>query len=158
VSRPGRIALLFLYAIALALLTLTPSSDENPLRQSWIPLQSIWPTLVNLSSIARHPEYVKYVDKGGMIQIVGNLLLFVPFGWLVLRIFPQVSSTVRLVGLAAVVSLAIELTQLLFVAGRMASVDDVLLNAVSALIGVKTSDAFWRAVEGRHRPLEPTGR
>jgi len=146
VTRRGAIVLLLGYALVLVLLTLTPSSDENPVRQSWIPLQSTWPTLVNLAGVLRHPEYLEFLDTGGLVQIVGNLLLFIPFGWVVPRVFPQLKPTLRLIGIAALISLAIELVQLFVVAGRMASIDDVILNAASSWIGLRTTDAFWRAV------------
>jgi glycopeptide antibiotics resistance protein len=157
VSRRASAALFVVYVIVLGFLTLTPSSDTNPLRQNWIPLQSTWPTLVNLWIIVRHPEYLRYVDDGGLIQIVGNLLLFIPFGWLVPQIHPKLRPTLRVVALAALVSFMIEVSQLLFIPSRMASIDDVILNTLSAFIGIESAGIVWPRVE-RLWPIKSSAR
>lgn len=148
-SRRVCIVLFLLYAAGLAVLTLTPSSDINPLRENWVPFQSSWPTLVNAWNVLLHPEYMRYLDDGGLIQIVGNLVLFIPAGWLLPCVIGRQISTAVVVTLSALVSLAIEVTQLNLVPGRMASIDDVIFNTVSAFIGAKTSNLFSRALGGR---------
>jgi glycopeptide antibiotics resistance protein len=152
-TRRGCIAPFLLYVAGLSVLTLTPSSDINPLRENWVPFQSSWPTLVNAWNVLLHPEYMRYLDDGGLIQIVGNLVLFIPVGWLLPCVTGRQISTAGLVMLSALVSLTIEVTQLNVVPGRMASIDDVIFNTLSALIGAKTSNLFWRALgRRRHAP------
>jgi glycopeptide antibiotics resistance protein len=150
-TRRGCIVLFLLYTAAVALITLTPSSDVNPLRENWIPFQSSWPTLVNAWNVVLHPQYVRYLDDAGLIQIVGNLVLFAPLAWLLPCVSGRQISTVAVVALSALVSLTIEVTQLNLVPGRMANVDDVIFNTLSAWIGARTSTLFWRALGCRRR-------
>jgi len=81
-------------------------------------------------------------------QIGGNLLVFAPFGFAApirWRVRPPV--VVLLAGLA---SAALETTQYLMAAGRVASVDDVLVNAAGAGLAALCSYHWWRR---RHAEL-----
>jgi glycopeptide antibiotics resistance protein len=61
-------------------------------------------------------------------QLIGNIALFVPLGWLVPMLWPRLRSLWRVVAVAGATSLAIEQAQLLFIYGRQSSIDDVILN------------------------------
>jgi glycopeptide antibiotics resistance protein len=62
------------------------------------------------------------------------MALFVPLGWLLPMIWPQLRSLQRVVVAAAASSIAIELVQFA-IPGRSPTTDDVLLNTVGGLIG-----------------------
>lgn len=69
-----------------------------------------------------------------LAQVVGNALLFVPFGILVPLSFPRLSIVTAVLA-AAAASAAVELFQLTHLAGRMFDIDDVMLNVAGALLG-----------------------
>ena len=68
---------------------------------------------------------------------VGNLLLFIPFG-LFAPAALHLGYWRRVALAAAAISTAIELSQLLFGLGSLASIDDVLFNTLGALLGYAT--------------------
>ena len=81
------------------------------------------------------------------INVVGNVLLFVPFGYIVASyIRPKKIWTNMLI--AIIVSSTIELVQLRI--GRSFDVDDILLNTLGCIIGFLIFVA-WQAIE-RHLP------
>lgn len=76
-------------------------------------------------------------------QLVGNLLLFFLaglFGPLRFRVGPLAVFAGAAVGAALV-----ETAQFAFGTGRVASIDDVLLNATGALLGALISRRWWRS-------------
>lgn len=73
-------------------------------------------------------------------QILGNMLMFVPFGLLAPALWARGRSWCRMIALAVFVSVGIELTQYVQVViglarWRAVDVDDVLLNVTGALVG-----------------------
>ena len=82
------------------------------------------------------------------VNIVGNLLLFVPLGVALPACLPVLRSPVLAVPVAAAVSVLVELTQYAYVAGRATDVNDVLLNTAGALAGLVAFRAV-RAVTDR---------
>ena len=69
---------------------------------------------------------------GYVLESVANVLLFMPFGAaLAFRGLPLG----RAAGYGLALSVAIEVSQLLVIPGRTASVDDVLLNTLGAALG-----------------------
>lgn len=85
-----------------------------------------------------------------LVQVVGNLLVFSALGFLLPVRFASLGSVPRVVGVAAAGSLAIELTQLVSIAGRTFSVDDIMLNAAGAGLAALCSRRWW--VSDRARP------
>jgi hypothetical protein len=77
------------------------------------------------------------------IDILFNILLFVPFG-IGLRL--SGSSRMSGVAIAAALSAVVELLQLGVVTGRDGSVRDLLMNTLGALIGVALADGWKRLV------------
>lgn len=80
-------------------------------------------------------------------QLVGNLLLFFLAGLFAPLRF-RVGLWAVLLGGAAGAAL-VETAQFAFGTGRVASVDDVLLNAVGALLGALASRRWWRPSPAR---------
>jgi glycopeptide antibiotics resistance protein len=117
-------AILVAYSLALAYITLRPTAGTGDSSFSWVPLVEIWRIVTNANGA--------YADVG---QVAGNIALFVPLGWLLPMVSRRLRRPLRAVAVGAACSALIELSQLLFVAGRSPASDDVLLNTAGALVG-----------------------
>lgn len=112
------------FAVALAKVTLVPSPASVPL------------THTNLhpgSSIRLYFDQPDWRDT--IKQVGGNVVLGVPFGFLLPVIFPRTRGFVRVVLMTAFVMLTVEIAQGMLVAGRAFDIDDVILNAAGAFLG-----------------------
>ncbi|MEV4413921.1 VanZ family protein [Catellatospora sp. NPDC049609] len=78
-----------------------------------------------------------------VVQTVGNLAVFFALGAGAPVRFAALASPARLLLLGAGCSLLVELTQRVFVAGRVCSVDDVLINAAGCLLGGLLTYRWW---------------
>ena len=65
----------------------------------------------------------------------GNVLLFAPLGFLLPLLVPAIRRWWQVLAVGAGISLLIELYQLTWPLVRNASVDDLLMNALGALLG-----------------------
>ncbi|GAB2637299.1 VanZ family protein [Prescottella soli] len=98
---------------------------------------------------------VAILTSTAVMQVVLNVVLFVPFGVLGRLLFEWSRTTTVVV--AAMVSLAIELTQYTAVWGifpcayRIADVDDLMLNTAGAVLGVALAGVGMRLVPTRER-------
>jgi hypothetical protein len=102
---------------AIVVVTIRPSNGEHEVR-----LRPFADILLAVS-----PS----VHRGWMAEVVGNVLLFAPFGFvLCLRSF----TARRTIGIALALSISIELVQLLL-PGRTTAVDDVICNVSGAALG-----------------------
>jgi glycopeptide antibiotics resistance protein len=70
-----------------------------------------------------------------LAELFGNVLLFAPLGFLLPLLVSAIRRWWQALAVGAGVSLLIELYQLTWSGVRKASVDDVLLNALGALLG-----------------------
>ncbi|PJN09479.1 hypothetical protein CG723_22185 [Streptomyces sp. CB01635] len=112
------------FAVALAKATLVPSPASVPL------------THTNLHPGSSIRLYFNQPDWRDTIkQVGGNVVLGVPFGFLLPVIFPRTRGFVRVVLMTAFVMLTVEIAQGLLVAGRAFDIDDVILNATGAFLG-----------------------
>lgn len=68
------------------------------------------------------------------INLLGNLLLLVPLGFLLPALFEKSRSVFKIIELGFAVSLSIEISQF-FLAVRIFDVDDIFLNTLGALLG-----------------------
>ena len=68
-------------------------------------------------------------------EVIGNVLLFVPLGFLLAACLPRARRFLRAVVVGAGISLAIEATQSLPSVSRSTSVDDFMFNTIGAAIG-----------------------
>jgi len=122
-TRIWALALALLFLAGLAALTLTPARVEARL-----------PNLLDLALAAAHRLGWQSLDFT-RIEILANVLVFVPVGVLAFLLVPRrVWALSLLVGPAA--SLAIETAQRLLLPHRAATVSDVLANSAGATIGV----------------------
>jgi glycopeptide antibiotics resistance protein len=132
--RPGRSSLwvrvaALVYVAALALVTLLPIR--------WNPRLARWPNnykpqLVPLDGIlfgfGSSPVET-------LAEAFGNVLVFAPFGFLLPLLVPAMRRWWRVLAAGAGISLLIELYQLAWPSVRRADVNDLLMNALGALLG-----------------------
>ncbi|GAA1982447.1 VanZ family protein [Amycolatopsis minnesotensis] len=76
-------------------------------------------------------------------QAAANLLLLLPIGALVPLRSARLRSVSRVAGGAVVLSSTIETTQYLFLTGRVAATDDVVLNTLGATLGALLTRRWW---------------
>lgn len=123
--RLGPLLLLVVYLVVLAAITLGPG---DPGAAAGSGAQD------NFTPFA---EINRSLGDGSLVQlgqVLGNALLFVPFGILVPLSFPRLSIVTAVLA-AATASASVELVQLTHLAGRMFDIDDVLLNVGGACVG-----------------------
>ena len=72
--------------------------------------------------------------KEALVQIGGNLVLLAPLGILLPVIFTWLRTVVRVTAAAAMISLVIEASQGVLIAGRAFDADDVILNTTGVLL------------------------
>jgi hypothetical protein len=76
-------------------------------------------------------------------QVAGNLLVFAALGAGAPIRWPALASLPRLCLLGAAVSVLVEAAQYTFTLGRVASIDDVLLNTLGAVLGGLITRRWW---------------
>lgn len=86
-----------------------------------------------LNNFSLFKEILRYkIGSNDFIQnIVGNILLFIPFGMFVRYYFKV--KTISLIIITIIYSLSIETTQILI--GRVFDIDDIILNLVGSILG-----------------------
>jgi len=100
--------------------------------------------------------YLANLDSSFWVgQLVGNLLLFMPFGILGPMAFRWLDGWVRVFVGALILSLLVEASQL-WVPNRSADVDDVILNVAGALLGYAFL-SIMRAIGRPTRALPGSG-
>ncbi|GGU81442.1 hypothetical protein GCM10010275_15420 [Streptomyces litmocidini] len=81
----------------------------------------------------------------GPLGIAGNLLVFASLGFFAPVRFRAVASVPRVLALGAGCSVLVETAQYVLRLDRVSSVDDVLVNAVGAVLAALASRRWWRA-------------
>lgn len=125
---------------------MNPSGDYLTVKESsnFIPFKSIIPatqalcsTFVESSSIVEFLQSLEFYNY--VKQILGNVLMFLPFGVYLSLLIKQIKF-VQVMGIAAISALSIEFIQLIvnMIYGysyRNANIDDAILNTLGAMIG-----------------------
>lgn len=134
--RRERIMLLFfLYCISIFSQTIIPdfyvidgkiifSTSSLYMRGNFIPFQTIRLYYDQLGG--PFPEIAFY-------NLAGNIILFIPFGYFIPRLFPKFRGWRKMLAVALCIPLFIECTQ--YFIGRSIDIDDVFLNAIAIIIG-----------------------
>ena len=124
-GREWALLLLFVYAGAMAFLTLTPPlfSLADVLRGEWTK-PFFCPGTLNLTPL--------YTFRFGTGLILGNVLLFVPFPFFA-QLLWRGGNWRRAVAVALCVTAGIEVWQ--HFVGRMSDVDDLMLNFAGGMLG-----------------------
>lgn len=76
------------------------------------------------------PEYV----RAAVINLGGNIIMFIPLGFLLPRVFPRCTSLLRVLLATAVIITVVEITQLFTLVGSC-DIDDLLLNLLGSGLG-----------------------
>jgi glycopeptide antibiotics resistance protein len=133
--RFGPFLLLVIYLALLAAITLRPGNAEAAAAAG---------AHDNFTPFAEIKRSLADGSLRSLAQVVGNALLFAPFGVLVPHSFPRLRIFTALLT-AAVASAAVEVVQLTHLAGRMFDIDDVILNVAGACAGGLLV-GIWRGV------------
>lgn len=133
--RFGPFLLLLAYLALLAVITLRPGNAEAAASAG---------ASDNFTPFAEINRSLADGSLRSLAQVVGNALLFAPFGVLVPLSFPRLRILTAVLA-AAVASASVEIVQLTHLAGRMFDIDDVILNVTGACVGGLLV-ALWRGV------------
>ena len=120
------------------------------------------PWLVSYPSDNLRPELVPFRGSGTnvfgaghplrmLIEHVGNVLLFVPFGFLLPLLAPRVGRRWQVVAIGAATSFGIELVQISMPGIHRADINDLLLNTAGVALGC----LLLGLVDGRRRSGTP---
>lgn len=109
----------------------------------------LWMTMMPGSGAGVVPGRVSLVplrDLVGMgpLGIVGNLLIFAALGFFAPIRFATLASVPRILALGVSCSVLVETAQYVLRLDRVSSVDDVLVNAVGAVLAALVSRRWWR--------------
>lgn len=152
------LALLFLLLWFLIQQTLEPFVlvlDRTPQPPNLVPLRGL--VLMLRRAIAVDHAITRWIVA---INILGNILIFVPIGFLVSVLTPNRHKGWLALGIGLAISLTIEIVQLSF-AIRVFDVDDLLLNSFGAWLGfitfllavkIKPLKEFFTQVANAQRP------
>lgn len=89
---------------------------------------------VNLVPFRTIKNYIKYSGfLHTMTNVMGNVIIFLPFGIFVAEIFPKVRSLSKILVITFFSSFFVEFIQ--FFIGRSVDIDDLMLNVLGSVIG-----------------------
>lgn len=111
-------------------------------------LATAFPPRINLEPLVRLSDYGYKSDK--LINIIGNLGLFVPTGIILPIVYRRLDTFWKVVGAGFLISLAIEILQLPFTE-RVTDIDDLILNVAGVIVGYAIF-ALARAIRSRRTP------
>ncbi len=109
--------LLVLYATGFTTSSYDPARVEYRIPVAWMPGDSV----------------VRAISSGTVIEVVLNVIMFAPLGVLCSAFFGaglKFTSAIAFLG-----SVAIEVSQFMFLTNRVTALDDVLLNTIGAILG-----------------------
>ncbi|KMS69980.1 teicoplanin resistance protein VanZ [Streptomyces viridochromogenes] len=121
----------------------------------------LWMTMMPGAAPGTAPARVSLVPLRdlvtmGPLGIVGNLLVFAALGFFAPMRCAALASVPRILALGAGCSVLVETAQYVLRLDRVSSVDDVLVNAVGAVLAALASRRWWRttakAPSDRPRP------
>ncbi|GAA3896138.1 hypothetical protein GCM10022381_42010 [Leifsonia kafniensis] len=105
-------------------------------------LATMWPTPLDQGYQASIQKFLEVLHRTGVpewfgyskLEFSANVLMFVPLGFLVVMILPTKVWWLALIVCPAL-SVAIELSQAVFLSARFATVLDVIANSIGAIVG-----------------------
>lgn len=84
------------------------------------------------------PQLAALPSLSSVTQLLGNILLFAPWGFFLPLLWPRFRRPLRMAGMALALTCFIEFTQLFI--DRYVEVDDVMLNFLGSMLG---AGAWW---------------
>ncbi len=146
---------LYLFLVVKVLLFKFGSLDSSLLLEQW---KIIWtdPSVIverlryrsNLVPFHEIENYIQAIQKNNrswhsVVNLVGNVIAFMPLGFLLPLLFPKKAGSLsRVILLSLMLSLGVELTQLVMNVGTF-DVDDLLLNTAGGIIGYVVYLFIW---------------
>ena len=111
-------------------------------RYNLVPLKEIKRFLCNTDTLGWKPV---------ILNVVGNVVAFIPFGYLLPRLFKYRIKFIRAALITFDLSLAIEIIQLLTRVGSL-DVDDLFLNTIGGVIGyILCAIVWWKHSKYYHK-------
>ena len=111
-----------------------------------IDIAAISPLRVNLTPFVYLFDYD--IRREMLLNIIGNVTVFIPTGIILPILYWKLNSFWKVVGMGALISLAIEIIQLL-ISTRASDIDDLILNTLGVAIGY----GIYALIRGlRNRP------
>ncbi|MDO4299522.1 MAG: VanZ family protein, partial [Lachnospiraceae bacterium] len=108
---------------------------------------------LNMYGLSLGNSQINFVPFSNEIDLIGyflNIILFVPFGFLLPYIWPKTGSIVRILFSGIAFSLLIEFSQLFN--NRRTDIDDLILNTIGALTGYILFKLFVRITRCTKQP------
>ncbi|GLC81225.1 VanZ family protein [Lacrimispora brassicae] len=136
-----------IYLIALFKITVFkyPNTFSNMLKGELSGVRSL-----NLIPFVTISEYFRFIISGnkiiGISNILGNLIIFFPLGFISALLFPKMRKLTRILILAFVFSLVIEVCQYIFACGST-DIDDLILNVLGGMAGYLVYILISRSLE-----------
>jgi glycopeptide antibiotics resistance protein len=137
------------FVLAMTLLPIQWSHELSLYRNNWRP--QLVPVTPLLSTVLFDRDRVTMIA-----EVLGNVLMFVPLGCLLPLVVRWLNSWRRVLLVAGATSVAIELYQLRMPGIRRADVNDVLANALGAVLGwlALALVGRWLARAGKPTPRQ----
>ncbi|MEX3632682.1 VanZ family protein [Rothia sp. LK2492] len=152
-------ATLTIYAAGIMVFTLFPLKNQEPFTCSRDPLRTTpFQSFAEVLDMSSSQGFTSILMSSQFLQIVCNVLLFMPLGFLARAVFKRSLLVSALI--TAGLSLAIELTQLTGIWGvydcayRIFDVDDLITNTAGGLLGATLALA-WVTARRREERLTP---
>ncbi len=143
------LVLLFLFSGGMAVLTLCPEPG-------WLffGLQGDWTPFFNLWGIEYRVSLIPFSDLDSIFNIIGNIVMFVPFGLFAALLWRRFTWR-RALALGAGITCFIECWQLLV--GRTSDIDDIILNTLGVVCGYFLWLGLTRWKQGLFRSFQVQG-
>lgn len=139
-QREFRISLFYAYILTMSIFLFMPnsyivgSSSETYFDMAGNFKNLIEHSKVNLIPFRTIKNYILYAGiTHTIINILGNIFLFVPFGYLLPKIYSQFKKCSSLIIFMSICIMSIEIIQL--TVGRTCDIDDFILNFIGGMIG-----------------------
>lgn len=120
------INIFFMYLLTVLYVTLNPFHFTPP---------SINGNINLVPYVQLHYQYTYKPPIFWILYTLGNIMMFMPFGYLFPRIYQKRFRMLVTISIATLCSLLIEITQYFFTIDRAADIDDLLLNIIGAIVG-----------------------
>jgi glycopeptide antibiotics resistance protein len=99
--------------------------------------------LTPFATITRYVEHLTWANRrdlwgSALVNLIGNVIMFLPLGWFVPKVFPRLRKFWKTLLVCAGVVIVVEVTQLIALVGTC-DVDDLILNVAGICLGYPLS-------------------